>query len=248
MVNANYDGAAFDRTSNFSNWTRSYRAEDLVPVINRRNPIQQLVDIKPLVIDASNRVAELEVTAEGGRTFVLKGLPVRWSLNIPDNLFVHEKTKDADGMDRYTFYGKGWGHGIGMSQYGAYGAARKGLKWEKILAFYYPGTKLKKMSSNTVLKVWVTGDNDGSLRVLPARGLKASRGLEPCPSGRLLGSDKRVLLLANGRIAPMLSLSTTESFLGFTLDSITSSCAAAPGAARPARPTPRPSPAPTTCC
>src|SRR5688500_14190632 len=45
VVNANYDGAAFDRTSNFSNWTRSYRAEDLVPVINRRNPIQRLVDI-----------------------------------------------------------------------------------------------------------------------------------------------------------------------------------------------------------
>ena len=33
------------------------------------------------------------------------------------------------------------GHGWGMSQYGAYGAARKGLTWKQILAFYYPGTK-----------------------------------------------------------------------------------------------------------
>ena len=72
----------------------------------------------------------------------------------------------------FTLRGAGFGHGWGMSQYGAYGAARKGLKWEKIMAFYYPGTKLTKMSSNTVLKVWVTGDNDGSVRVLPARGLK----------------------------------------------------------------------------
>lgn len=145
VVQANFDGAAFDRTSNFSNWTRSYRAADLVPVINRRNPIQELVDIKPLVIDASHRVAELEVTAEGGRTFVLRGLPVRWSLNIPDNLFVHEKTKDPDGMDRYTFYGKGWGHGTGMCQVGSYGMAFRGWTFDRILKHFYTGVELQSM-------------------------------------------------------------------------------------------------------
>ena len=103
------------------------------------------VIIKPLVTDASNRVAELEVTAEGGRTFVLKGLPVRWSLNIPDNLFVHEKTKDADGMDRYTFYGKGWGHGVGMCQVGSYGMAFRGWTFDRILKHYYTGVELQPM-------------------------------------------------------------------------------------------------------
>ena len=38
---------------------------------------------------------------------------------------------------RFTIRGAGWGHGWGMSQYGAYGAARKGLSWKQILAFYY---------------------------------------------------------------------------------------------------------------
>ncbi|HET7435477.1 MAG TPA: SpoIID/LytB domain-containing protein, partial [Thermoanaerobaculia bacterium] len=99
IVQGNYDGAAFDRTSSFSNWTRSWRADELVPVINKRNPIQQLLDIKPLSVDASERVLELEVTAEGGRKFTLKGLPIRWSLNLPDNLFVYDKTKDPDGVD-----------------------------------------------------------------------------------------------------------------------------------------------------
>ena len=51
---------------------------------------------------------------------------MRWSLNVPDNLFVFEKTQDPDGMDRYTFYGKGWGHGVGFCQVGAYGMAMKG--------------------------------------------------------------------------------------------------------------------------
>src|SRR6185436_13052012 len=145
IVQANYDGASFDRTSSFANWTRSYRADELVQAINRRNPIQQLLDIRPVVVDASHRIAELEVTAEGGRKFTLRGLPVRWSLNVPDNLFVYEKTKDPDGMDRYTFYGKGWGHGVGMCQVGAYGMAFRGVGFREILMNYYTGVEIERM-------------------------------------------------------------------------------------------------------
>ena len=58
-----------------------------------------------------------------------------------------------------------------MSQYGAYGAARKGLSWKQILAFYYRGTQLSTMPSGTKIKVWITSDNDNSLRILPASGL-----------------------------------------------------------------------------
>jgi len=149
IVVANYDGAAFDRTSSFSNWTRSYRADELVKSMNNRNPIQQLVDLRPVTIDASKRIAEMEVTAEGGRKFMLRGLPVRWSLNVPDNLFVYEKTKDPDGMDRYTFYGKGWGHGVGMCQVGAYGMAFRGYKAADIIKRYYTGVDIVPMSAAT---------------------------------------------------------------------------------------------------
>ena len=142
IVTANYDGAAFDRTSSFSNWTRSYRADELVTSINRRNPIRQLVDIEPLVVDASQRVAEMQVTAEGGRTFILRGLPIRWSLNVPDNLFVYDKTRDPDGVDRYTFFGKGWGHGTGMCQVGAYGMAFRGWTYDRILKHFYTGIEI----------------------------------------------------------------------------------------------------------
>lgn len=40
--------------------------------------------------------------------------------------------------------GRGYGHGIGMSQYGAYGMARSGSSFDRILGFYYPGTELGK--------------------------------------------------------------------------------------------------------
>jgi stage II sporulation protein D len=38
--------------------------------------------------------------------------------------------------------GKGWGHGVGMSQWGAYGYARHGWSWQRILAHYYTGTRV----------------------------------------------------------------------------------------------------------
>jgi stage II sporulation protein D len=41
-----------------------------------------------------------------------------------------------------AFTGHGWGHGLGLSQWGAYGYASHGLAYDKILAHYYPGTTL----------------------------------------------------------------------------------------------------------
>ena len=43
---------------------------------------------------------------------------------------------------KWTFTSKGWGHGVGMSQHGAYGMALEGKTYNQILLHYYPGTKL----------------------------------------------------------------------------------------------------------
>ena len=44
-----------------------------------------------------------------------------------------------------TFYGRGWGHGVGMCQVGAYGMALDGATYEQILKKYYKGIELKKV-------------------------------------------------------------------------------------------------------
>ena len=54
-----------------------------------------------------------------------------------------------------TLAGRGFGHGIGMSQWGAYGAARQGLTWQQILAFYYPGTS-RTLQGNPTVRVWLS--------------------------------------------------------------------------------------------
>lgn len=50
----------------------------------------------------------------------------------------------------FTFNGGGWGHGIGLSQYGARGYALQGKKYDWILAHYYQGTRLQATAAVTV--------------------------------------------------------------------------------------------------
>ena len=40
---------------------------------------------------------------------------------------------------------KGYGHGVGMSQYGAEGMAKEGYKYDEILKYYYSGIKINKI-------------------------------------------------------------------------------------------------------
>jgi stage II sporulation protein D len=56
----------------------------------------------------------------------------------------------ADGAVRHVIRGAGYGHGIGMSQYGAYGYALEGSSYEDILAHYYKGTRLSSAPSRPV--------------------------------------------------------------------------------------------------
>jgi stage II sporulation protein D len=56
----------------------------------------------------------------------------------------------ADAAVRHVIRGAGFGHGIGMSQYGAYGYALEGARYQGILAHYYKGTQLSSAPSEPV--------------------------------------------------------------------------------------------------
>ncbi len=49
---------------------------------------------------------------------------------------------DSGDVTGYTFVGGGWGHGVGMSQYGAMGMADAGFSYDEIVYHYFPGTEL----------------------------------------------------------------------------------------------------------
>ncbi len=52
-------------------------------------------------------------------------------------------TIEKSGGD-FVFYGRGWGHGVGMSQWGALAMAEQGYTAEQILTHYYPGTSIRR--------------------------------------------------------------------------------------------------------
>jgi stage II sporulation protein D len=69
----------------------------------------------------------------------------------------------------FKVQGHGWGHGHGMSQYGARGAARQGLTWSQIVAFYYPGTKLARATDE--IRVLISADTSSDVVVSATSGL-----------------------------------------------------------------------------
>lgn len=79
--------------------------------------------------------------------------------------------------------GHGWGHGHGMSQYGAGGAAASGRSWEQILDFYYPGTA--RGSADGEMRVHLTADTTPDLVVRHQPGLQvvAGGGASVLPDG-----------------------------------------------------------------
>jgi stage II sporulation protein D len=64
------------------------------------------------------------------------------------------------GTPQFVVTGHGWGHGVGMSQWGAYGFAQNGYAYDKILAHYYPGTEL---GTSTVKSIRVLLANTASV-------------------------------------------------------------------------------------
>ncbi|MDX1582328.1 MAG: SpoIID/LytB domain-containing protein [Thermoanaerobaculia bacterium] len=142
IVDANYDGAAFDRTSSYSSWIRSYTADQLADSIRQRRPISSVHDLVPLSRDEASRIEVLEVVSKDGTRMQIEGIPVRWSLGVPDNLFSFLRTEDPDGTARFTFWGKGWGHGTGMCQVGAFGMAVRGYSAEEIVKHFYTGIEI----------------------------------------------------------------------------------------------------------
>jgi stage II sporulation protein D len=56
----------------------------------------------------------------------------------------------ASAKGQWVINGAGFGHGIGMSQYGAYGSAKKGLSFDQIITQYYAGTTIGATQSQTV--------------------------------------------------------------------------------------------------
>ncbi len=133
-----------DRTSRFNRWQVQKSHDELEAMISPSYPIGHLVDVAVRSRGVSGRATKLTITGTSGKVTVA-GLQIRQVLGLRDTLFVIDKSWDESGhVTSFTFSGRGWGHGVGLCQVGAYGMALAGANYRDILKKYYRGVKIEK--------------------------------------------------------------------------------------------------------
>jgi len=143
-VITNQRGVSDDRYSSAYRWDQRYTRGELEALIKARVDVGKLVDIEPTQRGVSGRVVEVKIVGSRG-TFYLRGFKIRTAFGIRENLFTIDRTLGTDGaVESYIFSGKGWGHGVGLCQVGAYGMALRGKTFEEILHHYYTGIELTR--------------------------------------------------------------------------------------------------------
>jgi len=134
-----------DRSSRYNRWQVRKTRQELERLINQSYAIGPLVDVEVKARGDSGRVTDLLLTGANSSATV-RGFQIRAALGLRDTLFVVDRSYDEEGrVDQFTFSGRGWGHGVGLCQVGAYGMAVAGAKYQDILKKYYSGVKIDKI-------------------------------------------------------------------------------------------------------
>ena len=94
-----------------------------------------IITVEVIEKTSTERVKKIKINSVefSGRDFASR-------LGLRSNCFVI-----VQNNNKVVINTKGYGHGVGMSQYGANGMAKEGYKYDEILKYYYQGTEIKKM-------------------------------------------------------------------------------------------------------
>ena len=127
-------------------WKQNLTHKDIQDRLNAHGyKIGAVDDVAITQRDVTDRIQTLLITDHDGKQITISGKDFREAIgpNVirSNNYYVVMQEEDCD------FFGKGWGHGVGMCQWGAQGMASLGFTYDKILKFYYPGTVLGRSNS-----------------------------------------------------------------------------------------------------
>jgi stage II sporulation protein D len=122
-------------------WKRNFRLKDIQEKLNANGyKIGLIKDITVVQRNQSDRIKLLKITGRAGEVITLSGKDFR---NIIGPNDIRSNNYEVVMKGYYVdFYGRGWGHGVGLCQWGAYGMAQKEFDYKEILMHYYPGAQL----------------------------------------------------------------------------------------------------------
>ena len=159
---------SYDVRSPYYRWQKEWTKEELQEVLSKTLVAQsktgfvfpkvmksedfgELVSIKPISRGESGKLIDVEIKTTKGTFDIQKELVIRRvfqknNISLPSANVVFDFVNDEEtGETKVIAYGGGFGHGVGMSQYGAEGMALEGYSYKDILSHYYIGTSIKKL-------------------------------------------------------------------------------------------------------
>lgn len=157
---------AYDMRSPYFRWTREWTADELqktlqdnlaaqsatgfvTPAFNKGDKLDTVLELRVVRRGDSGKIIEMEIVTNSQTYKVYKELVIRRLFKnagkaLPSANVVFENNKDESGnLISVKAYGGGFGHGVGMSQYGAgFMGNELHLTYDKILQHYYTGVTL----------------------------------------------------------------------------------------------------------
>ncbi len=125
-------------------WRRNFRLKDIQEALNTHGyKIGLIKDIRVIERNKSGRVRKIEFEDRDGKKLTVEGKDFRDALG-PNVLKSNMYNVEMKGY-YVDLVGHGWGHGVGMCQWGAYNMARMKFSYQQILKFYYPGSLLEHL-------------------------------------------------------------------------------------------------------
>lgn len=131
----------FCQDSPHMKWKRNYRLHDIKLNLNKHGyKIDTIKNISIVERNRSERIRTLKITSRDGQEMTIAGKDFREIIG-PNEIKSNNYEIDMQGY-YVNFIGKGWGHGVGMCQWGAKGMADQQFNFKQILSYYYPGSEL----------------------------------------------------------------------------------------------------------
>jgi peptidoglycan hydrolase-like amidase len=139
----NWVNPSADRYSRLAEWQVHKTRQEIETAFRSLN-LGEIRGMRVIERGPSERPVSTEITGSSRKANV-RALNLRTMLGLRDSLFYFDEERNAKGeLIGMSFYGQGWGHGVGMCQVGAYGMALDGAMYDQILKKYYTGIELKK--------------------------------------------------------------------------------------------------------
>lgn len=139
-------GPTFERESAWTEWVRRVPAKELARRMAGRIAGTEVREIEVTKRSASGRAIEMRVRTDAAEA-TFQRFDLRQAVEMPEMLFTVSRVEGPQGESEFLFLGRGWGHGVGMCQNGAFGMALAGETYDRILKHYYTGIEIVPASA-----------------------------------------------------------------------------------------------------